>query len=207
MERMTIHRALSELKLIDAKIEKAIASIRPSGVYQKDKLINQQFRREDFEADAKSYYDQSLDLMRRKTAIKSAIVASNGLTSVLVGGKTMTVADAINAKVIVKFKKKLIDTLIAQHRAMVAALNNNNNVVQANVQKLLEAALGKDTAKADKGMVEAISAPYIATNEFHLFDPLGVDGRVKELEKEIGAFEADVDAVLSESNAVTFIEF
>jgi hypothetical protein len=207
MEKMTIHRALSELKLIDAKIEKAIASILPSGVFQTGKLVNQQFQKEDFERDAKSYYDSALDLMRRKTSIKSAIVQSNGTAKVTIGGKDMTVADAINAKVIVKFKKKLIEKLISQHRGSVGAMNNNNTIVQQNVQRILEAALGKDTAKADKGQVEAISKPYLESNEWHLFDPLKVDQKVRELEKEIGDFEADVDAVLSESNAVTFIEF
>lgn len=207
MERMTIHRALSELKLIDAKIEKAIASISPTGMYQKDKLINGQAKEEDFRSDAQGYYDSALDLMKRKTAIKSAIVTSNGITTVVIGEQVMTVADAINAKAIIKFKKKLIETLSGRHRSVLAALNNNNSMVNQNCQKLLEAALGKDAVKAGKDDVEAISKPYLTANEFHLFDPLKVDEKIKALEKEVGDFEADVDAVLSESNAVTFIEF
>lgn len=207
MEKMTIHRALSELKLIDAKIEKAIASINPTGMHQKDKLINGQAKPEDFAKDAQSNYDSALDLMKRKTAIKSAIVQSNGVAVVTAGGQVMTVADAINAKAMLKFKKKLVDTLSGRHRSVLAGLNNNNSLVQQNCQKLLEAALGKDAVKAGKDDVESISKPYLSANEFHLFDPLKVEERIKELEKEIGDFEADVDAVLSESNAVTFIEF
>ena len=46
MEKMTIHRALSELKLIDAKIEKGIAAINPTGMYQKDKLVNGQIKQD-----------------------------------------------------------------------------------------------------------------------------------------------------------------
>jgi hypothetical protein len=207
MEKMTIHRALGELKLIDAKIEKAIAAVQPSGIHQKGKLVNQQFKEEDFAADAKSWYDQAVDLIARKTKIKSAIVQSNGVARVKVGSKEMTVADAINAKATVKFKKKLIESLTAKHRGIVAAMNTQNAIVQSNVQKLLEAALGKDSVKADKADVDAIRKPYTDANEWHLFDPLKVDEKVKAMEKEIGDFEADVDAVLSESNAVTFIEF
>lgn len=207
MEKMTIHRALSELKLIDAKIEKAIQGIIPTGMYQKDKLVNGQTKEEDFRHDAQSNYDSALDLMKRKTAIKSAIVQSNGQTTVTVGKQTMTVADAINAKAMLKFKKKLVETLAGRHRSVLAGLNNNNSLVQQNCQKLLEAALGKDAVKAGKDDVEAISKPYLTANEFHLFDPIKVEDKIKELEKEIGEFEADVDAVLSESNAVTFIEF
>lgn len=204
---MTIHRALSELKLIDAKIEKAIASITPTGMHQKEKLVNGQVTQEQFAKDAQGYYDQALDLMRRKTAIKSAIVQSNGTAQVTVGGKQMSVADAINAKVIVKFKKRLIQYLQERSRSVVAGMNNNNSMVQQNLQKLLEVALGKDAVKADGADVQNIRKPYLEANEFHLFDPLKVDEKIKDLEKEIGDFEADVDAVLSESNAVTFIEF
>jgi len=204
---MTIHRALSELKLIDAKIEKAIGAISPTGMHQKGKLINGQIKEEDFAHNAQSYYDSALDLMARKTAIKSAIVQSNGTATVTIGGNSMTVADAINAKAILKFKKKLIDTLAGRHKSVLAGLNQNNDVVNKNVQQLLEAALGKDAVKAGKDDVESIRKPYLEANEFHLFDPLKVEDKIKALEKEMGDFEADVDAVLSESNAVTFIEF
>lgn len=207
MEKMTIHRGLTELKLIDAKIEKAIQSVNPSGMYQKEKLINGQTKNDDFEHDAKSYYDQALSLIERKNRIKSAIVQSNGTATVEISGKKMTVADAINAKATVKFKKTLIQNLSGKHRAVQAGLNNNNTLVQQNVQKLLEAALGKDAVKAGKDDVESIRKPYLEANEFHLFDPLNVTKKIEHLEKEIGEFEADVDAVLSESNAVTFIEF
>jgi hypothetical protein len=207
MEKMTIHRALSELKLIDAKIEKAIQGIIPTGIYQKGKLVNGQQKEEDFSANANSCYDSALDLMKRKTAIKSAIVQSNGVAVVTVGGEVMTVADAINAKVIMKFKKKLIETLQGRHRSVLAGFNQNNDMVRKNLQTILEHALGKDAVKAAKDDVDNISKPYLELNEFHLFDPLKVEDRIKGLEKEIGDFEADVDAVLSESNAVTFIEF
>ena len=43
-------------------------------------------------------------------------------------------------------------------------------------------------------------------NEFHLFDPLKVAEKVESMEKEVADFEMEVDAVLSEINAVTFIE-
>jgi len=48
MERMTIHRGLSELKLIDSKIKKRIEDIDPLGVYQKDKKVNGVYDKDDF---------------------------------------------------------------------------------------------------------------------------------------------------------------
>lgn len=207
MEKMTIHRGLSELKLIDAKIEKQINEVLPSGIYQKGKLIEGYVKEEDFEKNAKSKFDSVNDLISRKTKIKSAIVDANGKTQVKIGEKEMSIADAINFKGVLKFKKKLIETLKAKHRQAIGALNKNNEMVNANVQRILEATFGKENVKVGDKDVDAVRKPYLEANEFHLFDPLKVDETVEKLEKEVSEFEAEVDAVLSEINAVTIIEF
>ena len=205
-QKMTIHRALSELKLIDSKIEKQINEIVPSGIYQKGKLINNYVKEEDFSTSAKSKFDSVNDLIARKNAIKSAIVEANGVTKVKISEKEMTIADAINFKAVVKFKKKLIETLKARQQQAVAQLNQQNTVVEQNVQRILEATFGKENVKAGKDDVESVRKPYMDANEFHLFDPLKVAEKVEAMEKEVGDFEMEVDAVLSEINAVTFIE-
>ena len=38
-QKMTIHRALSELKLIDARIEKAINVVEPTGLMRENKPV------------------------------------------------------------------------------------------------------------------------------------------------------------------------
>lgn len=207
MEKMTIHRALSELKLIDAKIEKQINEVVPTGIYQKGKLVNGYLQETDFEKTAKSKYDSVTDLITRKNQIKSAIVNANGKTMVSVAGKEMAIADAINFKAVIKFKKKLIQTLKERHRQAVGELNKANEQVNGNVQRILEATFGKENVKVGDKDVEAVSKPYLEANQFHLFDPLKVDDTVQVLEKEVSEFEAEVDAVLSEINAVTIIEF
>lgn len=207
MEKMTIHRALSELKLIDAKIEKQINEVLPSGILQKGKLVNGYIQETEFEKAAKSKYDSVNDLINRKNQIKSAIVAANGVTLVKVAEKQMTIADAINFKAVIKFKKKLIETLKQRHKQAVGELNKHNEAVNQNVQRILEATFGKENVKVGKEDVEAVRKPYLEANEFHLFDPLKVDETVERLEKEVSEFEAEVDAVLSEINAITIIEF
>lgn len=203
---MTIHRGLSELKLIDAKIEKQISEIVPSDVHQKGKLVGGYITEEDFKSNAQSKYDSINELIERKCKIKSAIVDANGSTMVKVGEKEMTIADAINFKAVVKFKKKLIETLKQRHKQSLAALNKNNEVVNANIQRILEATFGKENVKVGEKDVEAVSKPYLEANEFHLFDPLKIEKRVEQMEKEVSEFESEVDAVLSEINAITFIE-
>ncbi len=206
MGKMTIHRALSELKLIDARIEKAIAAIEPTGITQKDKLVNQFYKKEDFEKEAKAKFQSVNDLIERKNKIKSAIVKANGITQVEINGEKMTIADAINFKQIIGFKKNLITTLEQKHQKAKATAEQKNKEVEDNALRLAEAALQKDNVKINDGDAVAITEPYLTRNLFHLVDPLKVEELVEKLQTEVNDFESEVDAVLSEINAVTVIE-
>lgn len=205
-ESMTIHRALAELKLIDARIESAIAAIEPTGNMQKGKLVNMYYSLEDFEKNAKARFQSVNDLMERKTKIKSSIVRANGVTKVTIGGVEMTIADAINFKGIVSFKKRLIDNLKSKHAHAKAVTEKNNVNVEANALRLAEAALQKDNVKLGDNDAVAITEPYLDKNRFSLVDPLKVEELVEKLTTEVNAFETEVDAVLSEINAITTIE-
>ena len=54
--------------------------------------------------------------------------------------------------------------------------------------------------------MKAIVEPFVKRNEFHLVDPLNIENKIRELEKEVDDFELEVDAALSEINAITTIE-
>lgn len=205
-QKMTIHRGLAELKLIDAKITKQTSEVIPSGMYQKGKLINGYFTEDAFKEQAQSKYQSVVDLIARKGLIKSAIVNANGITSVKVGAVTMTIADAINQKAAIKFKKDLAAQLKRLHNASVGALNKNNEIVNQNLEVLLQNLFGKESTKVDTKDLDAVRVPYLEANTFHLFNPLDIDKKIEALEREVADFEMEVDAALSEVNAVTFIE-
>lgn len=206
MTRLTIHRALAELKLIDSRIQKAISELVPQGIHQKTEGKIGVYTQDEFKETAKAKYQSVLDLINRKAKIKTAIVASNASTEVKVGERVMTVADAITAKDLNKSKQILIDHLRAQQRGTLSLLNKNNEVVDKNIQSLLEANLGKDSVKAGKEDIEAIRKPFMEASQWNLFDPLGLVEKIEGLEKDLLDFQTEVDAVLSESNAITFIE-
>ena len=48
--------------------------------------------------------------------------------------------------------------------------------------------------------------PVLKKNTYELIDPAGIEDYIKKLEKDIIDFKNEVDYVLSESNATTFIE-
>lgn len=205
-EKMTIHRALAELKLIDSRIDKQTREIEAVSVNKKEGLIQGYATEDSFSKEAQSKYDSVISLISRKTAIKSAIVRANIVNKVIIGEKTMTVADAITEKGNVALKTALANRLKQNHNAAVGVLNKNNEIVQSNVEVLLQNAMGADRSKADSKDIEAIQKPYVDMNQFHLVDPLKVIEKIEAIEKEVEQFEAEVDAVLSEANAINFIE-
>ena len=207
---MTIHRALVDLKLIDSKIEKGISEIEPTGMMQQDKPVNGFYKKEDFESAAKSKLQSVLDLIERKNKIKSAIVMSNGIRIVEVAGKKMTVADAINYKNIIVFKKQLLSALSKKHNQVKSKVQTENekvNNVALENAKIMIGRQGDDKVKPTDDDVKAIVEPFVKRNELHLVDPLKVEDFVDKNTSEIELFEAEVDAVLSESNSLTTIEF
>jgi len=207
MEKITIHRALSELKLIGSKIQKGIDELDPSSIVQKDKLINGVYQKDEFEKRAKESFQSVIDLIDRRNKIKSAIVKANCITLVKIADDEMTIADAINLKTVIVFKKSIIDILKKRHNNVKANLERNNAQIDANALNLAQVALGKQGIKIGDNDAQAVIEPYLKANKFELVDPIGVENKVSELEKKIGDFEAEVDAVLSEINAITSIEF
>lgn len=208
-QKMTIHRALAELKLIDSRIDKAINVVEPTGLMQKDKLVNGFYVKDDFEKDVKAKYQSVTDLIDRKNKIKSAIVKANGSTDVTIGGKTMTIADAINFKTVIAVKKNLIDTLKKKHNSVKAKFNSENekiNNVALENAKIMIGKQGDDRVKPNDEDVKNIVEPFVKRNEFHLIDPLKVEELTEKLQNEVDEFEVEVDAVLSEINSLTEIE-
>ena len=202
---MTIHRALAELKLIDAKIEKAISSIEPAGIKQQDSLVNNVANFETFTKDAKAKYQKITDLIERKLMIKSAIVTVNSVTEIIVGDKTMTIADAINYKTIIAAKKDLLSMLIKKHSDSLRLMENNNMKVEENALVLAQTALGNTEIKLSDKDAVAVTKPFIDANTFDLVDPLGIPALSEKMGDEILEFETEIDATLSEVNAITTI--
>ena len=203
----TIHRALAELKLIDAKINKSIINIEPVGFKQKDKFVNNFYKDEEFNKTAKARLQSVQDLIELKHRIKSAITKANAKTKVKIGTKEMTISEAINFKSIIGYKKELIESLTTKLNKVKQKIESYNTDVEENALRIAETALQKDNVKINDKDAINITKPYIEINEYKLIDPLKIEPLIEELTDEVELFETEVDAVLSEINAVTMIEY
>lgn len=97
-ETMTVHKALCELKTLDARIKKAVESSVYVFANKHSNAKVSGLSVSDYCAEIKSAYQSATDLIARRDAIKRAVVLSNATTKVTVGGKEYTIAEAIEMK-------------------------------------------------------------------------------------------------------------
>lgn len=206
-ETMTIHKALSELKVLDARINKEIIS----GLYcAANKHSNEKINGvtiDEFKKSSQATYDKVTDLIKRQKAIKKAVVLSNAKTIVNIADKEYTVAEAIEMKNHgIEFESLLINTMESQYRLCQAEVNRQNGGnLDQRAEQYVTAIYGQKEGKTNSADIDKLRKDFLDANSYEIVDPIGVPGKVQELREKIDAFMADVDSALSVSNALTKI--
>lgn len=207
-EKMTIHKALSELKIIDSRIENAIRSgvFCISNKHSNDKVKGLPLN--EFKREMQGAYDKANDLIRRRDTIKRAVVLSNAVTKVTVGETEYTVAEAIEMKNHgMAFKRQFMDTLQQQYlRAQAECLKNNGDDLEKRAEQYVVGIYGAKEGKTDTDDFKKAKQDFITSNSFEIVDPLSIKSKIEALENEISSFTSEVDAALSTANALTLIE-
>jgi hypothetical protein len=212
-ETMTIHKALAELKTMDDRINKAIRNtVYVLAVKHSAEKING-VKISDFKDNMKSGYQKVTDLMARRDAMKRAVVLSNATTKVQIGGTEYTVAEAIEMKNNgVEFKKTLLQHMYMAYGAAQNEFNKNNGdalekKAETYVLSIIQAQPKESKMTVDSDIMKAHRQDYIENNKYDILDPMNIAKAIETLDAEINEFEAEVDAALSVSNALTVIEF
>lgn len=206
-ETMTVHKALAELKVIGERIDRAISQ----GVYCKaNKHSNEKINGvsiEEFKAQIQGSWDRANDLIKRRNAIKRAVVLSNATTSVKIGDNSMTVAEAIEMKNSgMMFKQSLLNSLNNHYiRAIQTIDKENGESLNQKAENYVIGLFGSKEGKTNTDELEKVRRDFIANNSFEFIDPIKVKDKIDALEKEIVEFETEIDAILSVSNAITSI--
>lgn len=203
--QMSINRALAELKLLDKKIEKAIEKNQYVATAIGKKSVKGFDSVEAFNEDAKAKFQSLTDLIKRRQAIKSAIVKSNAETIVQIGNKSMTVAEVIERKTSIKYEQNILKKLNVEYNNAHDYVEIENGRVQGKLDLLLQSSFAKDT-KTTESDIEVISKPYLEANGLKVIDPLNARAVSEKLEKEIVEFLTEVDYVLTDSNSLTKFE-
>lgn len=210
MSKITITRALSELGTINNRISAAINGGVFVGVVKgnKEKPTNASYRdAEDMQNVMKASFQSVEDLISRQARLKSAVIASNAIVKVTIGGTEMTVAEAIDRKAIAQYKNQFLSTL----RVQLQRANVEFNAAQTKLEEQIERALvslyqsGKE--KVSQEQYDAVAIPL--KNDYQpkiVSSKQDLNAYIRQFEAELNNFISECDYILSESNCQTFVD-
>ncbi|WP_431027242.1 hypothetical protein [Lysinibacillus sp. LZ02] len=205
LKKMTIHRALTELKMLHNRIESATGQVMAAAAHRKSETKISGVDIDEFMKNMQGSYDKVVGLIAYRNRLKALVVESNAKTIVKVSNQQMTVAEAIERKQSIQYEKELLGMMHKQYISAMQRVAMNNNALPEKLETYLVNILGnKDKQSPEE--VKLHTETFMKRNEYELLDPLNVKKVIDTLEAKIDEFESEVDAVLSESNATTFIE-
>lgn len=204
MTEITVTRALTQVRTLDERIARFSTSQTPLLSYKVGQKSAGGRPIQEVENTIAAEYQSVQDLIAQRNALKSAIIRSNADTKVTIAGATMTVAEAIERKASIRLEAALLNSMRAQLGAATQKVEQLNRQMEADLQQLMTAAVGKDR-QVTEGELAAIREPFIAQKQASLIDPLDLAKQISALDRIITEFNSEVDFVLSESNATTKI--
>ena len=207
-EKMTVHKALAELKTLDDRINTAIGEsvfVRANR-HNNTKIFGKTI--EEFKADSAASLMSATALINRRNAMKRAVVLSNAVTKVEIGGVEYTVAEAIEMNNHgMENLVDLRDCLREQYSSVkrMVESENGDKLVKA-CENYIQASFGTKE-KINNPDIEMAQKVYMTNNTYDIVTGFDIEKVIKELTDRIDAFKAEVDSALSVSNALTVIEF
>jgi Tfp pilus assembly protein FimV len=208
MEKMSVTRALAELKRLDERIQKALNNQFVDVSVGKGEHKRSANRENIHVAESRiqSNKDTLMSMFDKRNKIKAAVVKSNALTMVLLGGEVISVAEAIERKRSIELKRQLSVSLKSQFKRVTDIVTTLNEKVDQTIELNLATIYGNDKGKVDPSMYAAIAEPQKAQKEAALIDPAKVQQWIEKLDDEISLIDTELDFLLSEINAKTEIE-
>jgi hypothetical protein len=197
---ISITQALAELKLLEKRINKSLDNVKWSDVSSKNNNVDELQLKKTAESEYQSY----TDLLKRRDTMKRAIVMSNAITNVIVGKWSGSVAEAIEQKSNMEFKKKLLASMRRSLLLSQESYKRKEAELETRLDRLLTSELGKDI-KTNPDTIQALTTSFKETNKVTHHDPLKLVEKIKNLEEEIEDFETNINWKLSESNGKTTV--
>jgi hypothetical protein len=204
--KMSIHRALAELKTLDKRIDRAV----------NEKFVELQIGEEapkgykelkNFVDDAQANYQSAKALIERRNTIKCSITASNAETEVTIAGKQMTVASAIDRRdTSLQYDKALLVSLRRQLSKVEMEIERERQDVERRLEQRIQSDLGPKDRKTNADEVENITKAFLKRYKPDMVDPIKIKEEITRLTNDIEQFEMEVDFTLSESNTSTLID-
>lgn len=203
-ETMNIHKALCELKILDDRISRAVDDCRYVGV---TKIVSKRVGSQtvdEFCNSVKDGYKSAMDLIKRRQAIKTAVVKSNATTTVVIGGNTYTIAEAIEMKNHgLDGEKRMLRYMVSRLAEAESLIGRTRSDLESRADAFIRDQTGSKESKTEDLL--KMRQDYIAMQDVELVDPLHIRDIIKDLDEKINTFMTEVDSALQTSNANTEI--
>lgn len=203
MTKISLTRVLSEIKSITEALA-THATIAAVSTNKTGRVATENCSHEQFKLTSQSRFDAWTAQVERLVLLKTLRNKANVLVEVTVGGKQMTMDQAIAKKAMLTWQKSALANFKAQLQKAQLEVTKADADVQISVDKAVAAAVASNALTTEQSNV------FKAMYEQSLGKQIAVGDNIKtsleKLEKYITEFSNEIDYVLSEANANTHVE-
>lgn len=202
--KMTLTRALAEIKLLDSKILSFQSQAKEWVAVSKNGVIKGYQDVAAFKSNIQSNKDKLGDLIDRRNEIKRALIVANNTVSFELGGTTFTIAEAIDRKNFISTEKTSFNFINMSIVKAKALLDQEERTLDKKVEETVNRSFEGD-GKKDADLIKSIEKNIRESNKFILEDSCGIEKWVTFKLEEIQEFENEIDFKLSEINSQNYI--
>ena len=199
--KMSITRALAQVKLIESKLGRAFAGFDVE-INGKLKYFPN-FTTEQFEKEALVEVTSFEDLFKNRLKIKSAIARANIDTKILLFGTEYSIIELIDLKNSSQYKKNVYTNLINNYNKCKSDVVNQDVKIENEVSKQVEVANSNKT-QVSKDLTTTLTETYKTLWGGKI---IGLDiNKISKEKEDLDKLIAEIDMILSEINSKTEIE-
>jgi hypothetical protein len=199
--KMSITRALAQVKLIESKLGRAFAGFDVE-INGKLKYFPN-FTTEQFEKEALVEVNSFEDLFKNRLKIKSAIARANIDTKISLFGTEYSIIELIDLKNSSQYKKNVYTNLINNYNKCKNDVVNQDVKIENEVSKQVEVANSNKT-QVSKDLTTTLTETYKTLWGGKI---VGLDiNKISKEKDDLDKLVAEIDMILSEINSKTEIE-
>lgn len=199
--KMSITRALAQVKLIESKLGRAFAGFDVE-INGKLKYFPN-FTTEQFEKEALVEVTSFEDLFKNRLKIKSAIARANIDTKISLLDTEYSIIELIDLKNSSQYKKNVYTNLINNYNKCKSDVVNQDVKIENEVSKQVEVANSNKT-QVSKDLTTTLTETYKTLWGGKI---VGLDiNKISKEKEELDKLVAEIDMILSEINSRTEIE-
>ncbi|MDB7986289.1 hypothetical protein PND93_01540 [Faecalicoccus pleomorphus] len=216
-KKMLVTQALDQRDLLVKKICDKIrkASFTETKKHNEEKVMERRVTQKEFEKEARSSYQQIIDLIHWYDKVDQAILRSNAETIIETSYGTMSIANALALRSRLNcsnaydsdsnFEGNLMMKLQEELNEKIRVMEQKNKGLQNTAETMRLSILGKDTKTKDETPLKVVDV-YVQENTTELIDPLNVRKKIDELNERRETILNELDTKIKVSNATTFVE-